>query len=405
MISRTSNKIIMNKLIWMFFVAAAMSATAQNVTSRSQAFEVDFSDPKKSINSSVPTVTWITPIPEMTYAQEAKFKVAFEVQSVSAIKSVIINIRESELTATRGSLPLEPKAEEKNKLMVERSITLMDGDNLIEIVAENIDGIKTVTTRSVRVGSVGIANASSLKRTDYALVFATDQYDHWGDLVNPVFDSRTISDELRNTYGFKVDLVENASQSDILKKLREYAERKYQPLDQLFIFFAGHGSYDQTFGEGFVVTKESLLNDEAKTTYLSHNRLRSIINNIQCEHIFLAMDVCFGGTFDQALASARGGEEEVYKEQNPVEFITRKLTYKTRRFLTSGGKTYVSDGIPGKHSPFAKNFLDALRSRGGRDGVLTLPELFTYVERLKIQPRFGEFGDNAPGSDFIFIAK
>lgn len=395
----------MNKLIWMFFVAAAMSATAQNVTSRSQAFEVDFSDPKKSINSSVPTVTWITPIPEMTYAQEAKFKVAFEVQSVSAIKSVIINIRESELTATRGSLPLEPKAEEKNKLMVERSITLMDGDNLIEIVAENIDGIKTVTTRSVRVGSVGIANASSLKRTDYALVFATDQYDHWGDLVNPVFDSRTISDELRNTYGFKVDLVENASQSDILKKLREYAERKYQPLDQLFIFFAGHGSYDQTFGEGFVVTKESLLNDEAKTTYLSHNRLRSIINNIQCEHIFLAMDVCFGGTFDQALASARGGEEEVYKEQNPVEFITRKLTYKTRRFLTSGGKTYVSDGIPGKHSPFAKNFLDALRSRGGRDGVLTLPELFTYVERLKIQPRFGEFGDNAPGSDFIFIAK
>jgi hypothetical protein len=405
MISSTSNKIIMNKLIWMFFVAAAMSATAQNVTSRSQAFEVDFSDPKKSINSSVPTVTWITPIPEMTYAQEAKFKVAFEVQSVSAIKSVIINIRESELTATRGSLPLEPKAEEKNKLMVERSITLMDGDNLIEIVAENIDGIKTVTTRSVRVGSVGIANASSLKRTDYALVFATDQYDHWGDLVNPVFDSRTISDELRNTYGFKVDLVENASQSDILKKLREYAERKYQPLDQLFIFFAGHGSYDQTFGEGFVVTKESLLNDEAKTTYLSHNRLRSIINNIQCEHIFLAMDVCFGGTFDQALASARGGEEEVYKEQNPVEFITRKLTYKTRRFLTSGGKTYVSDGIPGKHSPFAKNFLDALRSRGGRDGVLTLPELFTYVERLKIQPRFGEFGDNAPGSDFIFIAK
>jgi hypothetical protein len=85
-----------------------------------------------------------------------------------------------------------------------------------------------------------------------------------------------------------VDLVENASQSDILKKLREYAERKYQPLDQLFIFFAGHGSYDHTFGEGFVVTKESLLNDEAKTTYLSHNRLRSIINNIQCEHIFLA---------------------------------------------------------------------------------------------------------------------
>ena len=200
-------------------------------------------------------------------------------------------------------------------------------------------------------------------------------------------------------------MVENPTQELVLKKLREYAEKKYKPLDQLFIFFAGHGTYDQTFGEGFVVTRESQVNDLGKTTYLSHNRLRSIVNNIPCEHIFLAMDVCFGGTFDAALASSRGGEEEVYREQGKAEFITRKLTYKTRRYLTSGGKTYVSDGIPGKHSPFAKNFIEALRSRGGRDGILTLPELYTYVEKLKIQPRFGEFGDNAPGSDFIFIVK
>lgn len=396
---------VLKNIVLFAVVLAGFSLRGQNVSSRSQTFEVDLSDPKKALSSAIPSVVWISPIPETNYVQDAKFKISFEVHSTAAIKGVTINIRENELASTRGSLPLEPNADEKHKLVVNRTLTLMDGENLIEIVAENVEGLKTISTRAVRVGSVGIANASSLKRTDYALVFATDQYEHWGDLVNPVFDSRTISDELRNTYNFKVDLVENPTQAEILKKLREYAERKYQPLDQLFIFFAGHGSYDQTFGEGFVVTKESLLNDEAKTTYLSHNRLRSIINNIQCEHIFLAMDVCFGGTFDQALASSRGADEEVYKEQNPVEFITRKLTYKTRRFLTSGGKTYVSDGIPGKHSPFAKNFLDALRSRGGRDGVLTLPEIVTYVERLKIQPRFGEFGDNAPGSDFIFIAK
>jgi hypothetical protein len=288
---------------------------------------------------------------------------------------------------------------------VERSITLMDGDNLLEIIAENIDGQKTISYRKVTVGSTSLADATKLDRTDYALIFATDEYDHWGDLVNPVFDSRTIAAELKNTYGFKVDVLENGTQADVLKKIREYAEKKYKPLDQLLIFFAGHGNYDQTFGEGFVVTRESLINDEAKTTYLSHNRLRSIINNIPCEHIFLAMDVCFGGTFDAALASSRGIDDEVYKEQNTAEFITRKLTYKTRRFLTSGGKTYVSDGIAGKHSPFAKNLIEALRSRGGRDGVLTLPEIYSYVEKLKIQPRFGEFGDNAPGSDFVFVAR
>jgi len=49
--------------------------------------------------------------------------------------------------------------------------------------------------------------------------------------------------------------------------------------------------------------------------------------------------------------------------------------------------------------------LEALRSRGGKDMILSLGEINTYVETLKPQPRAGEFGDNAPGSDFIFVVK
>jgi hypothetical protein len=391
------------------FVLLTLSVTmlmAQNVSTRTNEFEVDFSDPKKLVNTTIPVINWVTPVAETNYAQENKYKIKVEVESDKPIKSITIYVKEDENAASRGMTSMKPDAGQELKMVVEKNLTLMEGANVLEIVAENMDGQKTISQRKIHVGTTGIADASKLDRTDYALIIATDQYDNWSDLVNPVFDSKTIAEELKKTYGYKVEVIENASQSDVLKKLREYAERKYKPLDQLFIFFAGHGTYDQTFGEGFVVTKESQTNDEAKTTYLSHNRLRSIVNNVPCDHIFLAMDVCFGGTFDAALASSRGaGAEEVYKEQGQAEFITRKLTYKTRRFLTSGGKTYVSDGIPGKHSPFAKNFLEALRSRGGKDGVLTLPELYTYVERLKIQPRFGEFGDNAPGSDFIFVVK
>ncbi len=380
-------------------------AMAQNISTRTNEFEVDFSDPKKLMYSTIPVINWISPVQETNYAQEMKFRIEIEIQSDKPIKNITIYIKENELAASRGMTTIKPEPGQEQKMTVEKTLTLMEGENLLEVVAENADGQKTISQRKVHIGSTGLADAINLDRTDYALVFATDQYDNWSDLVNPVFDSKTIANELKNTYGYKVEMIENATQELVLKKLREYAEKKYKPLDQLFIFFAGHGTYDQTFGEGFVVTRESQVNDLGKTTYLSHNRLRSIVNNIPCEHIFLAMDVCFGGTFDAQLASSRGGEEEVYREQGKAEFITRKLTYKTRRYLTSGGKTYVSDGIPGKHSPFAKNFIEALRSRGGRDGVLTLPELYTYVERLKIQPRFGEFGDNAPGSDFIFIVK
>lgn len=397
------------KAVRFFFVATVLTSSfiagAQTVSTRTNEFAVDLSDPKKLMYSSVPKINWVIPMVEVNYTQETKFKIKLEVESDKAIKEVTFLVKENAASASRGQTSVKPEAGQELKFNVEKTLSLMDGENLIEVVAENVDGQKSFSERKIHVGSVGLADASKLDRTDYALVFATDQYDNWSDLVNPVFDSKTIAEELKNTYGYKVEIVENASQSEVLRKLREYAEKKYKPLDQLFIFFAGHGTYDQTFGEGFVVTKESQTNDEAKTTYLSHNRLRSIVNNVPCDHIFLAMDVCFGGTFDAALASSRGQDEEVYKEQNMGEFITRKLTYKTRRFLTSGGKTYVSDGIPGKHSPFAKNFLEALRSRGGKDGVLTLPELYSHVERLKIQPRFGEFGDNAPGSDFVFVAK
>ncbi len=379
---------------------------AQNVSTRTNEFEVDFSDPAKLVHTTIPVISWVTPVAETNYAQENKYKIKLEIESDKPIKNITIYVREDEGGPSRGMTTVQPEAGQELQMVVEKSITLLEGENILEVVAENVDGQKTLSYRKVHVGTAGLADAGKLDRTDYALIFATDEYDNWTDLVNPIFDSKTIAEELKNTYGYKVEVITNATQSEVLKKIRDYAERKYKPLDQLFIFFAGHGTYDQTFGEGFVVTKESQANDEAKTTYLSHNRLRSIVNNIPCDHIFLAMDVCFGGTFDAALASSRGaGGEEVYKEQSQTEFITRKLTYKTRRYLTSGGKTYVSDGIPGKHSPFAKNFLEALRSRGGRDGILTLPELYTYVERLKIQPRFGEFGDNAPGSDFIFVVK
>lgn len=385
------------------YVMGFTQAFAQNVSSRSNVFELDINASKKLANSSVPAIIWQAPIPEISYTQEQRFKIKFTVEASTEIKKVSINIKDYNTNEKRGTLVLLPEEGQKKFSVFERTLNLMDGENLLEIAAENTEGIISKSSKRVRVGEVAMADANKLDRKDYALIFATDKYENWSGLVNPIFDSRAIAEVIKKNYGFEVEIVENPTQNDVLKKMREYAEKKYKPLDQLMIFFAGHGTYDQTFGEGFVVTRESILNDEGKTSYLSHNRLRSIINNIPCEHIFLAMDVCFGGTFDETLASARGVDEEVYKEQNHSEFIARKLTMKTRKYLTSGGKTYVSDGIPGKHSPFAKNFIDALNSQGGSDGILTLQELFGFVEKLKIQPRFGEFGDNAPGSDFVFV--
>jgi hypothetical protein len=150
------------------------------------------------------------------------------------------------------------------------------------------------------------------------------------------------------------------------------------------------------------VPKDGLKGDLSNSSYISHSNLRTIINNIPCKHIMLTMDVCFGGTFDQFIAS-RGIEDMSKVERD--QFIQRKLKHKTRLYLTSGGKTYVPDGRPGAHSPFARRFIESLRSYGGEDKVLTSNEVLSFVEKVTPEPKHGEFGDNEPGSDFLFIAK
>jgi hypothetical protein len=234
---------------WFVFVNALLLCSwsfAQTVTTRTNEFEVDFSNPQKLANTTIPVINWITPIPETTFAQDSKFKIKVEIESISPLKNITISIKETTESATRGSMSIQPEGNELYKSVVEKSLTLMDGENILEIVAENIDGTKTISYKKVHIGSASLADATKLNRTDYALIFASDQYDNWSDLVNPIFDSRTIAEDLRKTYGFKVEMIENATQSEILRKIREYGEKKYQPLDQFFIFFAGHGTYDQT---------------------------------------------------------------------------------------------------------------------------------------------------------------
>ena len=240
---------------------------------------------------------------------------------------------------------------------------------------------------------------------DRALIFATNIYDSFSELVNPVIDASTVAEELQTNYFVGTELVVNPTLKEAIEKIREYAKLEYSKNDNLLIFFAGHGIYDEVFKEGYIISRDSKSDDVAKTSYLSHSNLRTMINNIPCNHILLVMDVCFGGTFDPLIASRSRAVADMYNEVTNEEFIQRKKKYKTRLYLTSGGKEYVPDGRPGHHSPFARKFLESLRNYGGNDGILTINEIIQYVEKVEPQPQFGEFGDNEPGSDFILLVK
>lgn len=254
-----------------------------------------------------------------------------------------------------------------------------------------------VVHRSIK--NVTPIDPKSREGRDYALVIATDEFDEYNNLTNPIYDARSISKSLAENYNFTIDTLFNPTKIQVYKKLREYSKKVFSDDDQLFVFFAGHGEFDELFTEGYLVAKDSKKEDEEKISFIAHSNLRTIINHIPCKHIFVTMDVCFGGTFDQRVA--QGGSQNI----NNDEFITTKLQYTTRQYLTSGGKEYVPDGRPGHHSPFATEFIKALDSQGNTDKVLTISEISQFVEHVKPVPQTGSFGKNEQGSDFLFINK
>lgn len=383
-------------------IAAVYGLAGQNLSARSNQLALDFSNGSLTESEGLPVITWIYPSSDYSSSEENRINIKVSVNSKSPVQELSLELAEDQSRRALGKreLPVEP---DQTDILAEQGIWLPDGTTSLKISVTTTEGVTVSETRSIAVGKNALDNVLAMDRKDYALMIATDKYENWDDLVNPVDDTEALGRILEEQYGFHVDIMRNPTQDEIWKKLQHYSQdKKYNKQDQLLVFFAGHGHYDDAFGEGYVVPSDAKKNDVGRISYISHNRLRGILDNIDCEHILLAMDVCFGGTFDPVLARARSLDSYTISVD---EMVLRKLSKRTRKYLTSGGKEYVSDGIPGRHSPFAASLIQALNTRGGADGILTMSEIKVSMEQLPQIPRFGSFGSDDSTSDFVFIAE
>ncbi len=245
------------------------------------------------------------------------------------------------------------------------------------------------------------------QRKDYALLFGCDLYDdiNWKNLKNPVKDAITIAGELKNRYGFNIEVIENPTLDTMSSAIKRYCRKQYNSEDQLLIFFSGHGYFDEDEKEGYIVVKNSIYGENSNSSYYNYSKLLSQIDKIECKHIFLVIDVCFSGTLfkEVALNKSDGISEVEVSETKDIGLIKEVLKYKTRKALTAGGKDEVSDGII--HSNFAYKFIEALRTGGGEKNILTTSQIKKVCETLKPSPILQDFAPSEPGNDFLFIAK
>ena len=247
---------------------------------------------------------------------------------------------------------------------------------------------------------------------DHALFFAIQDYDAWTDLKNPIRDAEAIAQQLRTNYEFDdLKIVTNPTLEIIQATLNQYLTKTYGPDDQLFIFFSGHGAFNDLTAEGFFIPKGGLKNDPFQNSYLPLTRLERIISNIPCAHILLTIDACYSGTFNESIALDKSDPTNPTWRRPGVDpgnggakaaWINAKLAKRSRICITSGGKERTSDGI--EHSPLTEAFLKGL-ANPGEDAILTVDELIAGLKNLQPGPKTFSFGTHQSDGSFLFIQK
>jgi hypothetical protein len=216
------------------------------------------------------------------------------------------------------------------------------------------------------------------------------------DLTKPPTDVKVLSAILQSHYQFdKQNVVQliNADRNSIFTSLQEL-RRKVTKSDNVLIFYAGHGYWDDAIKQGYWWPVDASPDNAAN--WLSNSDLREQISAINSAHTLLITDACFSG----AIFKTRGVEE-----LRTASFDTQQLyRLRSRRAITSGTLQVVPD-----ESPFIKYLVQFLTDNP--DKFLSSGELFTRMRKSVMNngmtvPQDGVImntGDE--GGDFIFIKR
>ena len=212
------------------------------------------------------------------------------------------------------------------------------------------------------------------------------------DLDNPINDARKLFNTLTTDYNFKkknIRFIENATRADIIRSLDDLGEM-ITPDDNLLIFYAGHGWWDEEANNGYWLPADAHRNE--KTNWFRNSTLVDYLKEIHSKHTLLIADACFGGSIFKT-RSAFGSREKAYE---------RLYELPSRKAMTSGTLTEVPD-----RSSFSKFLIDRLDAN--EELYLSSEQLFSsfriaVINNSDVIPQFGEIGNvGDQGGDFIFL--
>jgi len=279
------------------------------------------------------------------------------------------------------------------------NMELEHGENPVELVAVSYKGNMTRSGFTIRCTdenakrSVGQQEVQQGKY--HALIIAVDDYEDEKitDLDYPISDADSLYRTLVRLYSFNRDeihFLKNPNRTEMIIAMDELS-RSVTTHDNLLIFFAGHGYWDDKSEIGYWLPSDAAKSNTAN--WFRNSTLRDFIGSIQSRHTLLIADACFSGSIFKTRSA--------FREESGIQKL-HKLP--SRKAMTSG---YLKE-VPDK-SVFVKYLIRELNDNKAKH--LPSEELFnsfktTVLNNSPNVPRYGTIqnvGDE--GGDFIFRMK
>jgi hypothetical protein len=245
----------------------------------------------------------------------------------------------------------------------------------------------------------GMANSIDLSVSGakyYALLIGINNYSDplITGLDQPIRDAELFYNNITTRYTFEkenVIILRDATNAEIIAAL-DYFAKIVRPVDNILIFYAGHGVWDASSEIGFWLPSDA--QRDSKLAWFRNSTLRDYLREIKSKHTLLISDACFGGSIFKTRSA--------FFDANTA--INKLYDLPSRKAMTSGTLTEVPD-----QSAFLKYLIDRLQNN--TEKYLSSEQLFSsfriaVINNSSVIPQFGEIKDvGDEGGDFIFILR
>jgi hypothetical protein len=352
---------------------------------------------------------------------EDRLRVTDEASVMAAVVTSSKGVAKVSVTLNGAEVFQQSERTPQRSMAVAETLKLREGMNVIVLSASEPDGTLRQELRTVIYERPKVAEAAPVEPPPlvpppvvparWAVVIGVGNYENpeIPRLRYAVPDAEAMYQILIGPAGFKKEHVllltdkteKRPTLQNIKKALGTFLARSARKDDTVFIFFAGHGAPEvdprgiESDGLAKYLIPMDADPDDLFSTALAMDDIHTIFVRIESERVVVLLDTCYSG--------AAGGRTFASKKTRAGDvdelFLERLTRARGRAIITASRPTEVSIELaePG-HGFFTYYLMQGLKGAAdlNRDGIVSLQELYEYVEQQVTQKSRAVGGNQHP---------